>query len=184
MKSIVDEKKLEECDFTKHKIVYEGCPDHPHKTGWGCPLDESGNCLCKSAKAPYWTIDGENIGAFTKNIKQKSEYITYIFIESNNECRKIGEGKVKRIRANLKAHYNHGITKSIRTANDRKASNQIAKRCRENPICYLLIKRSGSKDEAKNIESKIKELYYGWLDYDQKNKAPHMDCPNATRFYR
>ena len=164
----ISNQKLQQLGFIKHEITYEGCPDHPSSDGWGCPTDSKGNCVCKSGMAPYWSIDQEPIGLFTNKQKAISEFITYVFVEANGVCRKIGEGKVERVRANLKAHYNHGLTKSRKTANDRATSDTIARTCRKNKISFVFVKPAESKDEARFMEHIVKSSYAGWLDYDQK----------------
>ncbi len=165
MQSIVHKEFLKNQGFSIHEIVYLGCLRHPSKEGWGCPVDHNGKCVCNKS---YWEIDDLPLGKFIKKAGETSEHITYVFSENDGICRKIGEGKVEQIRANLKAHYNHGISKAKQTNCDRKDSNKIAKRCRKNKTCFLFIKPATSKEDAKRTKIKIKHDYYGWLDYDQK----------------
>ena len=169
MPSIIQKESLKNQGFSTHAVLYLGCPKHPSKNGWGCPVDNEGNCLCRCARnKSYWKIDSLPLREFTKKLKKTSEYITYVFSEDDGACRKIGEGKINRINANLNAHYNHGRSNVKQTNCDRKDSNEIAKRCRKSKTCLLFIKPAKNKKDAKHTEKEIKQNYRGWLDWDQK----------------
>jgi hypothetical protein len=113
-------------------------------------------------------IDDRPISEFKNNIRLNHNFITYAFFEADGECRKIGEGSPNRIHDNLKAHYNHGRTKSPHIENDRMTGNSFAMRCRSTPCCNLFIRPAKSKKEARLMELVIKKIYKGWLDFDQQ----------------
>lgn len=150
--------------FSKYSGSYVGCPLHA-KDGLLCPCDEQGNSMCKDSCAPYWKINGGNVKDFISSLKTTT--ITYLFVEKTGEVRKIGEGAPKRVLDNLKAHYNHGLTKSSSTKKNRALSNSIAKKCRLAKDFTLYLKHEQSKSDAKATESMIKRHLSGWLDYDQ-----------------
>ena len=121
-----------------------------------------------SRDIPYWSIDGRPISEFKCNLRSNHSFITYAFFEVDGECRKIGEGSPNRLHDNLKAHYNHGRTKSPYIENDRITGNSIAIRCRNDPYCILFIRPAKDKKESRLMELVIKKIYKGWLDFDQQ----------------
>jgi hypothetical protein len=154
--SVIDATYLLDMGYSQFTVKYFDCKQHQGKF-----------CVCGGNANKYWTIDGVPINKFVKDLENVHVFISYIFIDHDNICRKIGEGRVDRIKANLKAHYHHGPTKSSRTKLDRLNGNLIASECRNNPLCKLFIMGFKEKSLAKDQESVIKDKHKGWLDYDQ-----------------